>query len=219
MRLTERFRPQTLGDVVGQSCVPLLQAYVANPYSACWLFEGPPGTGKTSASLAMVSDLCCEESAIMVPCSELNTDRARELLRGLALKPMFGTGKWQVLLLEELETLHPQCQTLMKVGLDSANLPKHAIVIATSNGTEKLQPALVQRFNRLLFTGDRSFANAGQLELCVKWNESLPGVSMPPGWQQWGFDPDRNFSLRVALEQLEMALLQHAGSRRTHCVA
>ena len=51
MRLTERYRPGTLGDVVGQPPVRLLKALVQNPYACCVLFEGPPGVGKTTAAL------------------------------------------------------------------------------------------------------------------------------------------------------------------------
>lgn len=209
MRLTDRFRPTTLEQVIGQSCIPLLMAYAESPYSACWAFEGNPGVGKTSAAYALANDLGSSESTTMIPCSELNTDRCREVMRSLALKPMFGGGRWQLLLLEELETLHPQCQTLLKVGLE--NLPRHAIVIATSNNSEKLQPALVQRFNRLIFESGKAFADAARVHLASIWANELPGVPLPPAWQTWGLNDNREFSVRVALDKMEMALLGRKG--------
>lgn len=57
MRLADRYRPTTLSDVVGQPPVRLLRAFAIEPYPACFLLEGGPGTGKTSAAYALANDL------------------------------------------------------------------------------------------------------------------------------------------------------------------
>ncbi len=56
--LTDRHRPRTLADLVGQrAAVEQLRSFAAAPYSAAFLLEGPTGVGKTPAALALAAEL------------------------------------------------------------------------------------------------------------------------------------------------------------------
>lgn len=56
--LTDRYRPRTLGTMVGQGlAVFRLQAFLEAPYSGAFIFEGPTGVGKTTAALALAAEL------------------------------------------------------------------------------------------------------------------------------------------------------------------
>ena len=201
MRINDRFRPTTLQDVVGQTPVALLKHLVANPHSSALLLEGPPGCGKTSSAVALAHDMGCDNEwsgLEVIPATELTIDRARELfLHDLKLRPLEGRG-WHVLILEELEAVHPQVSRFMKVHLE--RLPKRCIVIATSNGAGGVEEALLQRFRLYRFAGDESFAAACQARVASIWREIGAGP-LPRDWMAWGWRSG-TWSLRLCLDEL-----------------
>ena len=56
MKFNEKYRPKTLSEVVGQPIGPL-EEFARDPYPTCIALEGPTGTGKTSAAIALAADL------------------------------------------------------------------------------------------------------------------------------------------------------------------
>ena len=157
--LAMRYRPTTLNQIVGQPHVTTaLQEFAANPHPKCWMLEGFPGTGKTATSLALANDMGLKPVAEMdwhsrgacfvENCSDLSVERAKKLFQE-TLRVRYG-GNWNMLVLEELEWIHPQCQQYLKRALDPfGDLPRNLVVVATSNDASKLMPALQQRFETL----------------------------------------------------------------------
>jgi replication-associated recombination protein RarA len=214
MRLTEKFRPSTLAGVVGQPAAIRLREFALAPYASCWLLESGPGTGKTTAALALAHDLgCINEFAglLVVPASELDIAKCHELFEvSLRLRPLEGKG-WHVLVLEELDGIvSKQVERYLKVKLETG-LPSRCIVVATSNGAGGINDALLERFTILQFSAGKSFATCAIGRLTEIWAECAPGVTPPPGYERWGWDSTgTRFSMRLALAAMQGYITRRA---------
>ena len=55
---TEKYRPHSLGDVIGQKLiVERLKSFVERGNFPSMIFAGSPGVGKTACAVAMANDL------------------------------------------------------------------------------------------------------------------------------------------------------------------
>lgn len=212
MKLSEKYRPKCLSEIIGQPPILMLRKFAANPYPSCWLLESSaPGVGKTATAYALANEIGCADDMsglYTVIASDLLIEPCRQLFeRDLRLRPMFGNG-WKVLVIEELELLTDKVQTYLKVALET-RLPERTIVVATSNGAGRLSKALLQRFQILCYSGGEMFATAAQEHLASIWHAEFGDCPLPLGWQEWGWD-DEEFSLRRALDTMQVTAMAMA---------
>src|SRR5438270_11931237 len=98
--LTEKYRPSNLSELVGiEQPKKILSALIRDPRPSAWLLVGPPGTGKTSAGLALASQLNAELHH--VPAREMTAETVRELVRITAYAPI--RGNFHVVLADEID--------------------------------------------------------------------------------------------------------------------
>lgn len=196
-----------LDGIVGQPAVRHLRRLAENPRPRCILIEGAPGIGKSASAYALANALGCEDDFSglhVVPASELTIDECRRLFdRLLRTRPLGGSTGWKVLVIEELDGLtSKQVERYLKVHLE--HLPIKTIVIATSNSTEGIDAALLQRFRHLRFGNCEVLARGCRERLAELWagNTEAP---MPSTWETWGTTDD-GFSMRLAIRRLVDAL-------------
>jgi DNA polymerase III subunit gamma/tau len=86
--LARKWRPQQLGDVVGQDHVTqtLRNAIAAGRVAHAYLFVGPRGVGKTSIARILAKALNCEKGPAAEPCDACGS--CHEIMTGVSLDVM-----------------------------------------------------------------------------------------------------------------------------------
>lgn len=204
--LHQKYQPKDLDDIVGQPALRQVKAHMKRPHGKCFMLVGPGGTGKTAAAHAIARQLGCNEEfgggLWRSRCSDLNVEDARSLFKSLRMARSV-----KVLILEELEWVHPQVQRLLKDTLDPlGDMPSNLVVVATSNDTSALDPNMLQRFEIVKFIDKAVFAVACQKRLAEMWAAETDRP-LPMSSRNWG-KTDGGYSMRVAITEMETALLE-----------
>lgn len=172
--LTERYRPTTLSEVVGQcGAVDVLTKFAQAPYSTSFVFDGETGTGKTSAALALANALGCDLTqkpqefggVYTISSGEQTPDAVKDTYRQMFNCPWHGSG-WKVVIVNEADRMSGPVETVWLDRLEQ--LPKNVVVIFTTNHPEKLSARFIDRSTRLTFVSKSDALQSAAFHLAVR---------------------------------------------------
>jgi len=141
----EKYRPITLDEIIfpNETIQNTLYDFYNNEFiRGNVLSYGPPGFGKTSVSEVMIHKIIRDVNDIFV--LGRKTEDIDNLKRWLQQRPIHS--KQKIVKIEEMDRLSRQAQVVLKDGLMEKYQHQTAF-LATTNNPEKIDNALVTRFN------------------------------------------------------------------------
>ena len=116
----EKYRPRKIKDIVGhENLKEKIKGFIENQSLPHLLFAGPPGTGKTTAVLAIANELFFEES-LADNLLELNAsdDRGigiiRDIVKEFAMTLPVGKAPYKIIVLDEADSLTSAAQHALR---------------------------------------------------------------------------------------------------------
>ncbi|MCX8196903.1 MAG: replication factor C small subunit [Candidatus Micrarchaeota archaeon] len=119
MPWTEKYRPSSLKEIVGQEeVISILKAYVKEKNMPNLLFAGPPGVGKTTAALALARDLYGEQYKENILELNASDERGIDVVRGkikdFARTVSLGEVPFKIIFLDEADSLTAEAQNALR---------------------------------------------------------------------------------------------------------
>jgi DNA polymerase-3 subunit gamma/tau len=174
--VARRYRPQTFGELVGQSQVSeaLQNAIATNRVGHAYLFTGARGVGKTSAARILAKALDCDSGPTATPCnrcdicqsvtsgedvdvleidgaSNRGIDEIRQLRSNVNVRP--SRARFKIYIIDEVHMLTRQAFNALLKTLEEP--PEHVKFIFCTTDPEKIPITVLSRCQRFDFSGIR----------------------------------------------------------------
>lgn len=187
---SQKFRPKSFDELVGQNVVTksLLNAISKGRITSLYIFHGPRGTGKTSASRIFAAALNCLSLEECKPCGlcrecvlffsgrirdvkEIDSvrinraERIRSLIKNASIPPV--SSRFKVFIIDECHLLHGETWATILNSLE--NFSQHSVFVMITPDLEKLPRSAVTRSQRYHFPKIKDADIATRLgNICVE---------------------------------------------------
>ena len=161
------------------------------PYRRGYLLHGPPGTGKSSAVVAVASALGMDIAMLSLGDSTLEDNGISELLSAVPINSLVLMEDIDCAFVARKETEDKRSKVTFSGllnAVDGVAAGEGRILFATTNHIERLDPALIRpgRIDRKIFIGNASSSQAERLfrrffpDCPSVWSRSF-AAAIPPG--------------------------------------
>lgn len=150
----EKYRPETLDDVYGQSTVvTTIRKFIEEGKLPHLIFYGPPGTGKTSTIVALAREIYGKNYSNMVLELNASDDRGIDVVRNqikdfASTRQIFSKG-FKLIILDEADAMTNAAQNALRRIIEKYTKNTRFCILA--NYVHKLTPALLSRCTRFRF--------------------------------------------------------------------
>jgi len=197
--LTEAYKPASIDGFVGlEKQKRILSNLAANPKPCALLFDGAPGSGKTSMAFVFAGAINAEVHHI--GSQEATIENVKSVVHFCHYVPQAGK-QWHVIVIDEADKMTAAVQLYLLSKLDGSEPVPGSIFVLTCNGTDALQDRFLSRLLKLPKFNSYGAGNDIRTLLARIWTERANGLPMPDMSEV----PTGN--VREALQWLEVELL------------
>ncbi len=137
---TEKYRPVKLDEIIDHDEIKKrLKGFVQSGNLPHLLFAGPPGTGKTSAGMALANEIFGKDS-LRNNLLELNAsddrgiDTIRNQVKDFAMTLPSGDAKFKIIMLDEADSLTPAAQQALRRTMERFAVTSRFILLCNYPG-------------------------------------------------------------------------------------
>lgn len=187
--LTNKYRPQTFAEVVGQEALKtiLSRAAAEDRIAPAYLFSGTRGVGKTTMARVLAKAINCVKAPAAEPCnqcprclqitkgaavdvleidgaSHTGVDNVRKLKEDVGFAPL--EGRYKVIIIDEAHMLSRAAFNALLKTLEEP--PGHVVFILATTEPHKFPPTILSRCQHFVFKRLASTALEGHLSAILK---------------------------------------------------
>jgi DNA polymerase III delta prime subunit len=207
--LSERYRPRTFDEVVGNDkAVATLRGFLADPFGAALLLEGPSGIGKTSCAEIVGRELANPANIRRINGADLDQRTCQQIRMDWSLFPWDredGSAGRHVVLVDEADRMTDGARVALLSLIEQA--PDSVVLIFTSNESHRFEDRLLRRMVKIHFS-TQGMRDPGTQRLCEI--AAAEGIDLPESTlRNWLKGSENN--LGDAIEKLQATALMLKG--------